>query len=605
MPGSYGDLTSRECKPCPRMCETCKATSSEVVCTSCPHNKQLNFLNGNVCVQYCPGGMAYSNYVRLSGNFSSPYQGLLEIKYRGAWHTVCDDGFDLNTARVFCRELGYGQPIKYLSREYGQGRGKIIAQAVSCKGDERSFIECHQAEWFAPGCSHYEDIGLWCQPPKDGYVVTSQCMENCPPGTYPNSDKVCELCNQECLTCSKQPENCESCRVNFFHNGTACTTTCPEGMYANETLRMCVKCSPECLTCIGRADICLSCKYPLLHNGTSCKKTCPILTYRKEFSCVKDCGLRHYAMDNVCRVCPLKCLVCASGTVCNACEHGYVLTLEGKCEQSCAFGQFWTSVLPEDVGINLPVRLTSVESFKYKGRLEVKHNGVWGSVCDDGWSAENAKVACKQLMLGPPLQIVYLRQQSYNELNISRIWLDDVNCHGSEESLADCKSRKWGQNNCVHGEDVHIECASPGLSTCKTECPPAYYKNKNNCSRCFANCLNCSGTATNCTLCMSGYFLTNTSECMKNCPPGFYETSDRHCKACHSHCQTCKGDGKNLCTSCKKPDVLVSNQCFAHCPENSYKQRANPYISLWKKVGPYEGVVKVSVFVTSISPSQA
>jgi len=45
------------------------------------------------------------------------------------------------------------------------------------------------------------------------------------------------------------------------------------------------------------------------------------------------------------------------------------------------------------------VRLTG-SGLQYEGRLEVKHNGQWGTVCDDGFDDVDATVACKSLGTG-------------------------------------------------------------------------------------------------------------------------------------------------------------------------------------------------------------
>ena len=38
------------------------------------------------------------------------------------------------------------------------------------------------------------------------------------------------------------------------------------------------------------------------------------------------------------------------------------------------------------------------------------------------------------------------------------IWLDNVECTGTESSLKDCPHRQWGRHNCQHNQDAGCEC---------------------------------------------------------------------------------------------------------------------------------------------------
>ena len=103
------------------------------------------------------------------------------------------------------------------------------------------------------------------------------------------------------------------------------------------------------------------------------------------------------------------------------------------------------------------VRLQGPSSSNGIGRVEVFHSGQWGTVCDDSWDINDAKVVCRQL--GYPYAGRAL-QGSYVPDGTGRIWLDDVRCTGSEQNLIGCRHNGWGNHNCGHYEDAGVECSS-------------------------------------------------------------------------------------------------------------------------------------------------
>ena len=89
------------------------------------------------------------------------------------------------------------------------------------------------------------------------------------------------------------------------------------------------------------------------------------------------------------------------------------------------------------------------------GRVEVYHNGKWGTVWDDLWDNNDSNVVCRQL------GFLSAKQAScgakYGEGSGS-IWMDDVDCQGGEAMLPHCTFPGWQIENCSHDEDASVVC---------------------------------------------------------------------------------------------------------------------------------------------------
>lgn len=84
-------------------------------------------------------------------------------------------------------------------------------------------------------------------------------------------------------------------------------------------------------------------------------------------------------------------------------------------------------------------------------RFETQYNGEWGTVCDVGFTATSARVACKGL--------------GFREGGVARrrgggkgqIWLSRVHCKGDETDIGDCP-KTCGGAGCNHAYDVGLCC---------------------------------------------------------------------------------------------------------------------------------------------------
>ncbi|XP_059586265.1 lysyl oxidase homolog 4 isoform X2 [Alligator mississippiensis] len=108
----------------------------------------------------------------------------------------------------------------------------------------------------------------------------------------------------------------------------------------------------------------------------------------------------------------------------------------------------------------IQLRLVGAGTGGREGRLELRYQGTWGTVCDDDFDIHAAAVACREL--GFEGAETWSHSATYGR-GEGPVWLDNVRCSGTESSLAQCGSNGWGVSDCQHSEDVGVVCSGPLL----------------------------------------------------------------------------------------------------------------------------------------------
>jgi hypothetical protein len=91
--------------------------------------------------------------------------------------------------------------------------------------------------------------------------------------------------------------------------------------------------------------------------------------------------------------------------------------------------------------------------------VEVFNVGEWGTVCDDSWDDTDAHVVCAELGFSGGTR----RREFGGRSAPDKIWMDDVECSGSELSLTACSHNGYGSHDCDHSEDAGVCCEGTDL----------------------------------------------------------------------------------------------------------------------------------------------
>ncbi|XP_070408687.1 neurotrypsin isoform X2 [Nothobranchius furzeri] len=436
--------------------------------------------------------------VRLQGG-RSKLDGRVEVYLGGVWGLVCGNEWGDEDAAVVCRQLGKG--TSGLARAvplFRPGIAKLHWAAVHCQGKEPDLLQCPKTVWngeecflaAAVTCNQQQAVGMLPIRLVGGRSESEGTVEVFHAGQWgsicddqwddSDAEVVCRQLGLSGVARAWGQAHFGKGSGNVWLDEVRCS--------GNElTLEQCPKSAWGEHNCLHSEDAGVSCS-PLtdgttrLVGGSGNHEGRLEVFYRGQWGTVCDDGWTDSNTQVVCRqlgyrvgetllsagldITPIPRFGLGSGPIllddvsctgkepslllCNKkewlrhdCSHHEDVSI--ACGPERGGGSFPTSV---------PVRLVGGESSR-EGRVEIYLSGQWGTICDDGWTDNDAEVVCRQLGFSG---VAKARVMAYFGEGTGPIHVDNVRCSGNERSLADCIKQTPGTHNCRHSEDAGVIC---------------------------------------------------------------------------------------------------------------------------------------------------
>ncbi|NXS33620.1 C163A protein, partial [Pomatostomus ruficeps] len=488
---------------------------NEAHLADCPRNVHHTNTCSHDATVVCSG---YGGY-RLA-NGSTACSGRVELLHGGTWGVLCDYLWDLPAANILCQQLDCGVAL-WIPDNFVDGNRPIWRDAFHCEGTESCLWDCAQVTLGNPTCSAKEAATVTCSGMGLVGLRSVQCTGNetqlmlcntshyqtVPAGVSEDVGVICSGSRQMRLV--NGTNRCAG-RVELYHHGIW-GTICDDNWDLSDANVVCKQ-----LGCGHAMEAFVSAHYgegsgQIWLDDVNCTGAesdlwaCPSRAWgqhncqHKEDAgvlCSDFLALR-LVNGNGCTgrveifhngtwgsICSNRMSQLAAVTVCKhlGCGDGGEIATDFKygrgsgptwldhiecTEQHSSLWQCqsdpWDPQSCDNRAEETHITCTDREKLRVmggedecSGRVEIWHQGSWGTICDDAWDVADADVVCRQLGCGSAVSA--LSEAAFGE-GTGPIWLEKVHCKGTELSLWDCPAKPLFGKNCDHKEDAAVNCS--------------------------------------------------------------------------------------------------------------------------------------------------
>ncbi|XP_052098351.1 deleted in malignant brain tumors 1 protein-like [Mytilus californianus] len=436
--------------------------------------------------------------VRLSLGLNAT-MGAVEVYNNKQWMTVCDVGFNKLAAEVICRSMGFSHGTEMEGSVFGNKTGPIGLIDVHCGGDESDLFKCRYA-WNSAACRSKKYASVYCS--NEDIVATAFDSRIVPDDKSDTHGTVqVKISGVWGSVCSKGWSNAEAnlvCKKNGFTGGVPYRV--PETSQVKPPILMSnVRCRgseadlDKCsFTRSGQLD---SCEYTETRAGVLCYKTSGIhyslvggpnnATGRVKIMYDGQAGgVCNFLWDSrdaqvFCKSLGYKGGIEIAGAQfglnpgvfwfsrmsCDGSEDNVLKCSHSGFNRSRGFETTYEKLCkkrPNDAAARcfsneIAIKGVRLSTGSHYGRVEILLSGPneWGTVCDDYWDNRDATVVCRQLGFKSGIA----KKSGQFGLGSGPIWLDNVNCKGTEAGIEECTHNGFNIQNCNHMEDAGVICS--------------------------------------------------------------------------------------------------------------------------------------------------